>query len=316
MPVGNASDGIGLFAGQIMVAANMNLQYIDWSHDPTEDEDFDHFGHLNSQIFLPSITIGLSDYWNMNYTQMIAVRTMGWGPHEDSNHHRDESSLDDFVNAKGGWLGDGKLKFQYLLTNTGMQAGDRVFLGIGLSIPSDNVLTSSPFFEPGEVEPHRHFALSDGTYKGIIEIQYFKKTTYNPVFWGLKTEAAIPLSDSDYGYTSGENYNLALTTLFKLNSKRPIYPIGISLGLFYLHTGQGYWNALPDPASKSTMIVPSIGGIWKIGKQGFSINIQKPYLIDGIGVGNENALNNTFDAIEITIGYRYTLDYVVPWLYF
>ena len=57
MPVGNASDGIGLFAGQIMVAANMNLQHIDWSHDPTEDENFDHFGHLNSQIFLTTSTL-------------------------------------------------------------------------------------------------------------------------------------------------------------------------------------------------------------------------------------------------------------------
>ena len=26
--------------------------------------------------------------------------------------------------------------------------------------------------------------------------------------------------------------------------------------------------------------------------------------------------NNEFDAIELTIGYRYTLDYVIPWLYF
>ena len=117
MPVGNASDGIGLFAGQIMLSANMNMQYIDWSHDPTENEDFDHWGHLNSKILVPSVTIGLSDYWNINYTQIIAVRTMGWGPHEESNHHRDESSLDDFVNANGGILGDGKLKLQYLLNN-------------------------------------------------------------------------------------------------------------------------------------------------------------------------------------------------------
>ena len=52
MPVGNASDGIGLFAGQIMVTANMNMQHIDWSHDPTTDETFDHWGHLNSKILV------------------------------------------------------------------------------------------------------------------------------------------------------------------------------------------------------------------------------------------------------------------------
>ena len=317
MPVGNASDGVGLFAGQIMLTVNMNLQHIDWSHDPTENELFDHFGHLNSTILLPSITIGLSDYWNMNYTQMIAVRTMSWGPEQPSAHHRDESSLDDFDNAKGGFLGDGKLKFQYLLNNTGMQAGNRTFIGFGFSLPSDNILTSSPFFDSGEaVQPHRHFALSDGNYKGLFEIQYFKKTNYNPVFWGLKAEVSIPFVDSDYGYAAGKSYNLALTTLFRLNSNTPIKPIGISLGLFFLNTEQGYWNDSIDPSSKSTMIVPSIGGIWKFGKSGLSVNIQKPQQIDGVGTGNENTLNNTFDAFEITIGYRYILDYSIPWLYF
>ena len=190
-----------------MVSANMNLQHIDWSHGATEDEDFDHWGHLNSTILMPSITIGLSDYWNINYTQIIAVRKMGFGPHQESQHHRDESSLDNFVNANGGWLGDGKLKFKYLLNNTGMLAGNRTFLGLGLSIPSDNVLTSSPFFpSEDEVEEHRHFALSDGVYRGLFEFQYFNKTNYNPSFWGIKTEVAIPITESDYGYKAANNY--------------------------------------------------------------------------------------------------------------
>ena len=52
MPVGNASDGIGLFAGQIMISGNMNLQHIDWGHDPIPNEDFEHFGHLNTVLLL------------------------------------------------------------------------------------------------------------------------------------------------------------------------------------------------------------------------------------------------------------------------
>ena len=111
MPVGNASDGVGLFAGQIMFSANMNLQHIDWSHDPVApNHDLDHFGHLNTVLLIPSIKIGLSDYWNINYTQLIGIREMGWGPHVESVHHRTESSLDDFANANGGLFGDGKLK--------------------------------------------------------------------------------------------------------------------------------------------------------------------------------------------------------------
>ena len=91
---------------------------------------------------------------------------------------------------------------------------------------------------------------------------------------------------------------------------------GLSLGLSYLHTGEGYWGEQLDPSSKSTMIVPSIGGIWKFGKGGVSISLQKPFIIDGVGVGQDNTLNNEFDAIELTLGYRYTLDYAIPWLYF
>ena len=317
MPVGNASDGIGLFAGQIMLAANLNSQYIDWSHGPTQDEDFNHWGHLSSTILVPSITLGLSDYWNVNYSQIFAIRKMGWGPHLDSNHHRDESSLDDFINAKGGALGDGKLKFQYLLNNAGMQTGNRTFLGFGVIIPSDNVLTSSPFFDEEEdVKPHRHFALSDGNYKGLIELQYFNKTNYNPVFWGIKTELGVPFADSDYGYKAGKNYNINISTLFKLNSNSVFLPIGLSIGFTYLHTEKGYWGNQLDPASESTIAIPSIGGIWKLGKGGVSISLQKPLLLEGIGMAENNTLNNDFDAFELMIGYRYTLDYVIPWLYF
>ena len=333
MPVGNASDGIGLFAGQIMLSLNMNLQHIDWSHDPVApNHDLDHFGHLNTVLLIPSIKIGLSDYWNINYTQLIGIREMGWGPHVESVHHRTESSLDDFANANGGLFGDGKLKIQYLLNNVGMQAGNRTFIGFGLSIPSDNVLTSDPFFL-SELEEnggeglndddwldgdhnHRHFALSDGNYKGLVEIQFFNKRKSNPVFWGIKFDMALPIKDSDYGYSAGNSYSLALTSLFKPNFKIFTNPIGISCGIFLLHASQAYWNDLPDPTSKSTVLIPSIGAIWKLGDSSLSLNMQKPLLIDGVGAGSENALNNEFDAIELTIGYRFMFDYIIPWLYF
>ena len=328
MPVGNASDGIGLFAGQVMISANMNLQHIDWSHDPVPNENFEHFGHLNTVLLLPSITIGLSDYWNMNYLQTIAIRKMGWGPHDTSVHHRDESSLDDYANANGGLLGDSRIKFKYLLNNTGMQAGNRTFIGLGLLIPSNNVLTSDPFFlqekaENGYVEwssdghEHRHFALSDGNYKGLLEVQYFNKRKNNPVFWGLKLDIQIPFKESDYGYNAGNSYNLSFSSLYKPNKKiSDLGIVGFSAGIVLLHASDGYWNGFLDPTSNSTMLIPTIGTILKVGGNSIALNIQKPLLIDGIGIGSENALNNNFDAIEFTIGYRYTLDYVIDWLYF
>ena len=92
--------------------------------------------------------------------------------------------------------------------------------------------------------------------------------------------------------------------------------IGISSGFFLLHSGNGYWNGFLDPSSNSTMLIPTIGTIWKVGDNSISLNFQKPLLIKGIGIGSENALNNEFEALEFSIGYRYTLDYVIPWLYF
>ncbi len=330
MPVGNASDGIGLYAGQIMFSANFNFQHIDWAHDPIESESYEHFGHLNSSLFLPSLTLGISDYWNVSFQQAFVVRKMDWGPHEESNHHRTESSLDDFINATGGILGDSKLKFKYLLNNVGMQAGNRIFLGFGVSIPSENTLTSDPFFleeaatnQSGEVNwgedghEHRHFSLSDGNYKNIYEIQFFNKRRKNPVFWGLKFEATIPFKSSNYGYKAGNTYNLSISSLFKPPKKiKDKGLIGISSGLFFLHTGKGYWNGFLDPSSNTTMVIPSLGSIWKINDNSISINIQKPFLVDGLGMGSENTLNNNFDALELSIGYRYTLDYVIPWLYY
>ena len=326
MPVGNASDGVGLFAGQVMVSANMNMQHINWGHDPVGDEAFDHFGHLSSALLIPTVTVGLSNYWNVNYTQFIGVRSMGWGPDDPSVHHRTESSLDDFVNANGGIFGDGRIIFKYLLDNAGHQAGNRIFIGFGLSIPSDNVLTSDPFFlqeqedNSGEIEweedDHRHFALSDGNYKTLLELQYFNKRSSNPVFWGIKFDMAIPIKDSEYGYAAGNSYSLSLSSLFKPNAKIFSNPIGISGGVVLLHASQGYWNNISDPASKSTILIPSIGAIWNTDKGSLSLNLQKPLLIDGVGAGSENTLNNKFDAIEITVGYRYELDYVIPWLYF
>ena len=42
LPVGSADNGVGLWAGQIMISGNYNFQYIDWAHDPIPGEEFEH----------------------------------------------------------------------------------------------------------------------------------------------------------------------------------------------------------------------------------------------------------------------------------
>ena len=86
---------------------------------------------------------------------------MTWDGDSTTIHHRNESSLSNFVNAAGGILGDTRVLFRYLLFNDGQGAGKRVFFGGGFILPSKNTLTSDPFCLSGEeVVEHRHFSLS------------------------------------------------------------------------------------------------------------------------------------------------------------
>ena len=54
--------------------------------------------------------------------------------------------------------------------------GTRVFIGMGLEIPSDNILTESPWTKiNGLFTPHRHFYISDGAYKMNFLGNFLKK---------------------------------------------------------------------------------------------------------------------------------------------
>ena len=165
---------------------NMN-QYIDWWHEalPGLEEGFDHEGTLTSIIFTPTLTVGLSNYWNLTISQSLGNRIMTWDGDATTIHHRDEGTSSNFDNAEGGLLGDTKFMSRYLIINDGRGAGKRWFLGGGLVIPSKNTLTSDPFFLTGEEKTvHRHFSMSEGVYKGVLEMQYFQKQRANPACMG------------------------------------------------------------------------------------------------------------------------------------
>ena len=146
MPVGNSEHGVGLWKGQLMFTLDNSINYIDWWHEPTEGEPFDHSGDLLNYTLSPTISVGLNDFWMASITQMIGYRGMGWDKPYESIHHRTENSTTDFVNAIGGLLGDTHFNLRYLALNTGSMEGYRFFLGSGIVIPSKNSLTSDPFF--------------------------------------------------------------------------------------------------------------------------------------------------------------------------
>ena len=317
-----------------MFSMNGNFQYIDWSHDPVGDEPFNHFGTMETYIVSPGATIGLTEYINFSYNQILGIRSMHWGPNDESKHHRQETSLTDYINDKGfsqaigGLFGDARFKIRYLYKNAGMKEGRRIYFGLGMLVPSKNVLTESPFLVEEDDWPednedwtgqHRHFSLSDGSYKGLLEFQLFNKRQINPIFYGLIGNIETPLSESKYEFMPGTSYSLIASLLYNNSKHDPeknfsFTPIGFSFGLSFAGLTEASWHGIPTPNSKSQILVPSIGAIWKLGEGSMSLSLQKPIFISGVIQSDDDPLNNKANAFEIVFGYRRNLGYMIPWL--
>jgi len=294
-----------------MVGANFNYQFIDWGHDTEKDstEEFDHKGTLSATVFTPNITIGLTDWWNITFSQVIGKRVMTWGVKDSITiHHRGEGSDSDFDNAVGGLLGDSRIMLRFLALNAGEGPGLRLFLGGGIGIPSKNTLTSSPFLPDVE---HRHFSMSEGIYKAIFETQFFVKRTKNPVFAGGTFSIEKPLAESEYGYTGSRIVDFSLTAYSK---KIKLINGSIGGNIMFRNTSEASWEGEKSPNSKSTIIIPGVGALWSLGFATLSLNVQKPIFNYGATDGDKNS-NARTDTWQISIGMRRVLNYYIQWLY-
>ena len=293
-------------------------QNLDWEHSPIGNEDYWHRGLLESYVTTPALTIGLSDYFNLTIAQSIGTRIMDYDEVpgvEPTKHHRDEATHTDFgTQANGGILGDSRLLFRYLVLNDGMQ-GNRLFLGTGLMIPSQSRLIKSPFIkdDDGNYDDHRHFAMSEGTYQWIGELQFFRKLTPPIVFWGVSSVITIPLKENPQGYLSPLRLDLSLSFL-----TQKIKLINASLGLYiqYRYSGVEQWDGVIQDNSEGHVFTPGTGLIWTTkNKLGVSMNILFPQLIANSNLSAIEAdVTNNVMAYQITLGLRKTFDYSIPFL--
>ena len=315
MPVGNSDRGVGLWAGQIMLSLDNANQHIDWWHEalPDTGEGFDHKGTLTSIVFTPTITVGLSNYWNMTVTQNLGNRIMTWEGDTITIHHRDEGSHTNFKNAIGGIFGDTRILFRYLAYNDGQGVGKRLFLGGGLAIPSKNTLTQDPFFLNGQPkEEHRHFSMSEGVFKGLFEVQYYKKRDLNPVFIGGAAAAEIPLRINKYGYQGSRLYDFTMTMYSK---QIPAIKSAIGSNVSLRHITNSYWNSVPAPNSKATTLTLGCGFLWNLKVGSVGLGLQKPIFLEGGFSGDETGdLEQRVQAWQVALSYRRVLDFVIPWL--
>jgi len=315
MPVGNSDRGVGLWAGQIMFGFDNSNEYIDWWHDvlPGSQEDFDHEGRMVSGIFRPNLTVGLSNYVNISFSQIIGFRHMIWDGNQSSDHHRTEGTGKSRFNAIGGLLGDHKVMFRYLVSNVGKGSGSRFFLGGGFSLPSKNTLTSDPFFlaDKNKIEKHRHFSMSDGCYKLIGETQIYLKRNFNPIFVGGALLVETPFEENQYGYKSSTLYDLSLTAI---TNEQHFLKRSLSFNLSLTHTTTGYWNGLEAPNSKATIATLGIGSLRNTDFGVVTIGVLKPVFIYGGFSGTDGEVDNQVSAWRLNIGFRRLFDYVIPWL--
>jgi len=334
LPVGSADKGVGLGAGEMMLTADYSFQFIDWWHAPIENEPFKHQGNLSTHMLNLRFSLGFNDYWDMTIEQPFIKRCMDWHRDEVSDHHRNECSDTDFydddgnLQARGGILGDTQFKFRYLVKNVGKGLGNRFFIEGGLIVPSYYTLLSDPFFLKEKAEGtyneledhfHRHFSVSDGTYKASFGLEFFQKRSTYPVFWGLTSRLYYPLGKNDYGFLSSVNYDLSLFLLsgppivhdmksqsFQLNS--------IGLGLNIKHSDFAEWNGLEVPNSKSTAVTPMLSFTFSSlnrGTLGFSINVSD---VSTFAAGDDVIAGET-NIWGFSFSYRKSLDKTIDGLY-
>ena len=339
-----------------MLFVDLNYQNFKWWHDQvpgaiipgtTTEEGFEHEGQFNNRSLNLGFTIGLNDYWNITISQLISERCMDWeGPvwefGEDipvgyevgdskTVHHRSECSSSDFYDgdnqiAFGGYLGDTRINVKYLLYNQGKGPGSRVFIGGGLVIPSSSTITESPWVKsdhdldpstPETYTPHRHFYLSDGTYKMFTEIQFFKKRIKKPVFWGGTFAVTFPLNESKYGFKPSTNYELSFTALSgplgNVKSNAPFMLSSIGFNFTMAYSGPSDWNGIRTPNSEAILYIPGISLLFgsKVGT--FGINIQKGY--EDYLQKNSTDIEETNEIYAISLSYRKLLDKVIEKLY-
>ncbi len=303
MPGGNTDKGLGAAKNEIYISLENSAQYIDWWHEPILGEEFDHEGSLLSFVLRPGINYGISNKLNLYANTVIGVRLMDWFGNNQSVHHRDEHTGNNFDNAIGGLFGDSKIILRYLLKNTGAGDGYRIILGSGVIIPSNNTLTINPFLKTEEDKylPHRHFSLSDGTYNSISDIQIFYKRSSNPVFFGGSLSINKPFKQNEYSYLPPTSVKLTLSTIYKRFDSLD-GSLDLSIGMQSL--SKAYWDNIPAPNSEAFIVTPSLSYLFNLKKGALSISIQKPIFISGSFAGNEGDIDQKTEVWQLVLSYR------------
>ena len=250
-----------------------------------------HEGSLNSNIGEMNFNYGFSENWNIETSLNFGIRGMDFIGKEN-DHHRDES--------KTG-LGDIRLTLRYLSSNISFGPGTRLFFGGGVVIPSDNTVKKNPFKKP--LEKHTHFDISEGAFKLVGEIQYFKRDTL-PIVMGGILRYSSALTENDYSFIPG--YQLDAVAMFYWQTKQIFKGIP-QFSLIGQKRGVDHWEGDVAPNSGGFILQGAAGLMWNLGQQHFTLSVRVP-LYQALNMVNEGSpVDNDADMWGFSVSYRTVL---------
>ena len=278
--------------GELLVGNNFSSQFIDWGHGAL-DTTGAHEGSLNSNIGEMNFNYGLSENWNIEANLSFGIRGMDFIGKEN-NHHRDES--------KTG-LGDIRLTLRYLSSNISFGPGTRLFFGGGGVIPSDNTVKKNPFKKP--LEKHTHFDISEGAFKLVGEIQYFKRDTL-PIVTGGILKYSSALTENDYSFMPG--YQLDVVAMFYWQTKQIFKGIP-QFSLIGQKKGVDHWEGDVTPNSGGLLVIGAAGLMWNLDPHHFTFLIRMPIYQKLNMVQEESSIKNHADMWGFSFSYRTVLPF-------
>ena len=87
----------------------------------------------------------------------------------------------------------------------------------------------------------------------------------------------------------------------------------------YKYSSPAYWGEYLNeedelPNSEAHILIPGLGFIWTKNSMGYSLNMLFPQLLTGDLAGIESSTEQDFNSVQISLGFRKTFDYIIPFL--
>lgn len=161
-------------------------------------------------------------------------------------HHRTETVFG---------IGDISIGARWLIKNQSFGPGQRLFIGLDVSIPTGESYENNPYSSDADSINHRHFALGDGLVSLTVNSEWWYRSEYSYVF-GISGRYSFPWEKSDIGFLPGKQYWLNLHAIRQKPLFAGIFPY---LKLLINLEAPDYWEGIKAKNSGGKMVEGMLG---------------------------------------------------------